>query len=221
MKKSLIILIALIFSISGYANSNGYMGLNVGLKYSASLPAGIFNPKYKFVVGHDAEIEYTFKKNWSVVGIYELFKANIETISEINSFSDEFDTRKQTLNFTSHKIGFSFRKYPKKRVSIAPLGNYFGIGAGIILPHEANLSISFNTETNLSSESYTENQYTDFYIGFEAGRQYVIFDRMLIDVGMRIHLPLLTMYGNTTSSSNAPLSVNVFQVHVGIGSLLW
>ncbi|MGB1248478.1 MAG: hypothetical protein ACPG4Z_06300, partial [Chitinophagales bacterium] len=130
-----------------------------------------------------------------------------------------------------HTIGLAYRFYSKKRSAFAPYGNYFGYRTGVIIGNVSQYTDDRET-TPLLNPIYRiqEESFFSAYAGIEFGRQFVLFERLLLDVNFRANLPLNIFFSSIGGSSSNNIKKNahrdvlfseLFQFKIALGGLIF
>lgn len=174
----------------------GYLGLRCALTADATFSLGFLDKDERwkpFIASPTFDLEYAIRKNSSLVLHYNLKNTGGEVAHP----------------FTLHTFGFGYRSY--KSNSLAPLGPYLGIN--VLCSHYV-----FEKGT-----AFDESSQNVFGIQFDMGRHYVLFDRMLIDMGMKYGITFGGSKGvfdgvADHAAGNALLS-NLIMIKLGLGIL--
>lgn len=236
-----IILYTLIF-IASYATAQipGYQGLRFSVKYDC----GINHPILMGRTGslpmlyHNASIDYVVSRVWSVGVKYGYMTYNAPVPSKVlNSsldagdyyYGDIIDNKDLKGRYTQHTVGIIAKKFIKRKGYIAPVGRYITVGAY----YQYATDHFVKNLQDYNSGGYYENPRLQgfktiaHYGGITAGmgRNFVVANRLLFDLGFNINIALptrdvLAQNGDLKKAAYTDLLLrNLFHLYLGFGVL--
>ena len=110
--------------------------------------------------------------------------------------SSEFQLERQMV----HKIGIYSKMFSQRNGHIAPAGPYFVAGA-----HVHIIQSNFKARSEYYSSYTIKDKGVTFDIApfIGGGKQYIVADRLVLDVSMRISLPLINIVRNISGSAGS------------------
>lgn len=183
MKKIVFIFSAIIIIIPLYSQSvPGYQGkkLHVNAGVSLSPLTGVFyhwEEFGNFLPKFNVDAHYTLGRSGTL-------GANFDYRTEFILIQDYiFDGNQQPAHNTMMSVGLSYRHYAfKTSGSIAPLGIY------ALCELKFLNSVIADSVKNSSGKRGEFATYSTVYLSLGMGRQYIIFDKGIIDFGVKIGL---------------------------------
>jgi hypothetical protein len=211
MKKILIIL--LLSSITGFSQTwqeklheklslglskpnPGYLGKKLSIGYNFhmfpafSQPNDIQTKDFSWSLRHHISIENSFRKNASF--IYDVGFFSTYTDIEYNGFNNL-----ENQAISALQINMGYKWYVDH---FAPLGNYLEFRSGFMFPRISDVSLDNDPNTALNG-TISGGTAVIFNFGFGYGVQRVLFDQVLVGMGLDINIgiPGLGRRGNVVS----------------------
>jgi len=215
MKKILVTLLAVFASLVLKAQY-GYLGKSVYLDYNVHSSLIIYNPVFKdepnilqqlFNFNHEISLHKVLNRKREVYGFYNYGRSAFDVNDNVNgSFFSSGDNNKLAL----HTFGAGFRFYHSgvrnKKLSIAPLGKYFDFK-----PYIMSLVTSY--KENKEAELQKVRRLTSLGLTLGFGRQTVWFDRVTINYGLELGMPLDGFFAIRTELSNVTPDLNPTEIY--------
>lgn len=230
MKKTLLLLFLLAVLVLP-AQIPGYMGLKFGVKYECGFMHPIFVGRQGKLpmLYNNVSLEYVIGRAWTAGIKYGFMTYNAPPDKKVynedpygNSVDYPTGRYEHKGRYNQHTIGVLFRKYVNGKGYLAPVGRYWTMG--FYYQYAKN-----TIYTNLTDvENYSLKVYKGVShlpgITLGMGRQYVIANRMLIDVGFNLNFTLYAVrhplwYADRSAVFREVFGRNVFQVYLGLGAL--
>lgn len=228
MIKNWLIVLLVFLSAGAMAQVPGYMGLKFSVKYDA----GIMEPPIVGRTGvlpmlyNNVSADYVVSRYVSV-GIKYCFMT-YNAPPQVSQFSDGlYNPADYKGRFTEHTVAIIVKRFFKRSGFIAPVGRYLTFGA--YYQH----AVSKEATTYLNGDNITYDnvippqgfkgtaEYGGIILG--CGRNFVVANRMLIDFGFNVNVPL-AIPGEITASKtltvyNDVVLRNLLQIYLGLGVL--
>lgn len=228
-----------VLSVSAQRKAPGYMGKRFLLKYDQGISwslggdaRGIPNLFYTL----QGDLAITTK--WSVGAEYSFMTRKYEKkLGQPGGYWANANERYYRLDRTyAHRVGIYAKMFSQRNGHIAPAGPYFSMGMNLFFVQ--GYYSRFNTQSYTGNKSREQKLSIDFGPTIGGGKQYVIANRMVISVDLRITLPLIGMARSFNSAAEIenPAKVqqnsldrwtlwpntqaNFIELRVGLGTLL-
>lgn len=222
-------------SVSAQRKAPGYMGKRFLLKYDQGFSwsfGGDARGIPNFFYTLQGDLAVTTK--WSVGAEYSFMTRKYDKIISANNYYyDDYPNLSYRLGRTyMHRIGIYGKLFSQRNGHIAPAGPYFLMGLNV---HLVQGTYRYNTYSSVQQKRLT----FDFAPTFGGGKQYVIANRMVMSVDLRISVPLIGLartINNETGIGNeygkggyASLDrgilwpntqANFIELRIGLGTLL-
>ena len=229
LMKHILLYILLFTGLAGFCQVPGYMGL----KFSVNYDAGLMHP---IIVGrtgtlpmlyHNVSVDYVVTRSVSIGVKYCFMTYNAP--AEVGQFEgSDFNNQDYKGRYTQHTVAFMVKRFFRNRGFIAPVGRYmsFGLYYQYATDRSATTFVNGNNAVYDHSPAPTGFKGTANYGGFilGVGRNFIVANRMIIDFGGNINVPLSYIIGPELSTEKGTVFRdvvlrNLLQVHLGLGVL--
>jgi hypothetical protein len=222
-KKYIAYIAVLTIALTAQAQAPGYMGKKVTVQYSG--PVGISFPSYdeyeaddvpfmKLLYRHDLSVDYALSKSLCAGISFKhssptVYAATYTSLVDPDSYERfaYFDDFEFKINMLSAYVEFfSYNKWG----AIAPLGAY----------KRLELGLASVTAEPLNNRSIPDSYYDYFYMNnledvgefekismipcilYTSGKQWIYFDKMIVDLGTQFGIPLTSGLFSALDDSN-------------------
>lgn len=245
MKKLILFILLLVTTQSIWAKKiPGYMGMKCYIQYQGGLNPQWYNLDYSYrpYLFHNVQAGYVVSRKHEVGLMYTRIDYSSGFYAASSSY-DYYNNSTTTVNyrgFTGNNLTAYIKFFRSRKGFISPLGRYCLLGINYMMTTDR-----FHTTTDGSgSYSYRNIVVKSHDIGFTfgVGRNIILFNRMMISVEGDLNIPISTGIRAATSAtglgSGLPglgaspnfykhqnaldaMLVNIIQIKIGIGSLLF
>ncbi len=231
MKKTVLVIIIVIFSASLFAQVSGYMGKRLSIEYNNMFLSALRNPTngnynhtdrafnriLKFNTRNNISLDYVISRRRSIGIGADFFKTRFTLYKSFDlTYIDMFGQEKETstsistipvCNISSTCFNLHYTFFNKE--ALAPLGRYGQIEFGLIRYVSTydkdkvieKLEKHYNEITEISIEDNNISLTT--YMGFTLGRKRVYFNRLIVNSGIQICvIPEVFSLRNIFSNNN-------------------
>lgn len=215
MKSSLILFCCCLFSLVGIGQRTapGYMGKRHVLKYDQGI-------SWDFSSGNKSPIPFLFhtlqfdkaitKKTSFGVEYSFMYRKYKNVYTDIVQYDNNSrnDYRFKLNRSFSNKVGVYMKLFSQRNGHIAPAGPYMTVGLNIhlLLTNYNTIQKTYNSGGSLLSTTTTNSNrmFFDFAPHIGGGKQYIVSNKFVLDVSMRISIPTLglfqgAIFGNPTT----------------------
>lgn len=226
MKKQILTGSLFFLLLTAFADVPGYMGLKLLVKYDAGLmhPAIVGRNGSLPSLHNNLSIECAVSRAW-VLGVRYGFMT-YNHAPDRNSFYPNttldwgVNINDYKARLTQHSVSVYAKKFPYKKGFIAPYGRYFLLG----------MYYQYATDFDSRLTGYTDgsrivrSQKATAHFGgimLGAGRNFIVADRVVIDFGFVINVPLTIFPNYNYAEFNKNIILrNLLQLNLGIGVLV-
>lgn len=229
-----ILALLLVLNIATQAQIPGYQGLRFIAKYNCGINhPGLFGrPGRLPAVFHIASLEYTVSRQWAIGINYGFMFYNDapapKTLFASNESYNKINRSDFKGKYLQHTTSIYGKYYIKRRGFIAPVGPY--VIAGLYYQYSRNIFYSPpETQYTPGTRPIQQNNIIAHHMGihFGMGRNFVVLNRMVIDLGFTLNLtapnPAIVAEsgfgGSQRVAYNDLILRNLFQLHLGLGVL--
>ena len=231
MKKIYLAIIVSLLCRFSFGQVPGYMGLKFSVKYDAGimLPAVVGRTGALPMLFNNVSADYIVNRHVSV-GVKYCFMTYNAPAEPIQFSNSDYSNKDYKGRFTEHTAAVIVKLFPKRAGFIAPFGRYasFGVYYQHVTDNEATVYAGGNFiggEPGGNSPSGFKGiaNYGGFIIG--GGRNYIVANRLIIDLGCNINVPLgivnfLTDAGTEKVTIYRDVALrNLLQLYLGFGVL--
>ena len=204
MKKILVITFFLIYGYSFGAKIPGYRGLRFSLQYHFALSPQWrdFSNSPMPYLSHNAQIGYVVSRKHEVGISY----TRLDYSSNCNFFVPTGDQASDAIHhrsFSGNNVLVYVKFFRSNKGFIAPLGRYTLLGLGY--EYSVNrFSVNSSDYSSGSSQDYTKTMVAkshDLHVTLGMGRNFILFNRMLLSIEGDINVPITSGIRAATTSS--------------------
>lgn len=228
MKKILVTLLTLL-SIYVSAQVPGYQGKRFYVKYNCGIShPGMFGRNGKLpAVTHHGSIDYVITRTWALSLGYNFMTYKTPGNERLLDGIANPNIKSNMGRYTQHVVSISGKHFFKRRGFIAPTGPYINMGLYYQytdIRYNEGQSSDVNYYYSIKSIAYKKSTLHYGGIVFGMGRNFIVANRILFDLGFVFHatLPPPNQLSGGTTETILYRDVafrNLFQLHVGIGLL--
>ncbi len=199
MKKNLSILVLLLLTVTLKAQVPGYMGKKFSAGYDFHFYFGgidpdariydatynLYQPSIFFNKFHEVHADYVLSKKYSVGLAYQFFKTGQFYAESGNSPGYGYYSASNYLNMSCSSIMVNNKFFfYNNGTALAPIGNYGQIGVGVVTARSVAKVVGSDYSTIAINKFVTHENVNTPIIAFGLGNQSLLFDRLIIDVGV-------------------------------------
>ena len=227
MKNTIVLIVLFFFMKEANAQVSGYMGKKFSISYAGGIGVphlSILNEEFKALlpINHALRLEYVYNNNSAVVFRYKLgMNAGMNDISNFRYVNFE-----EKYKFYSHTYSIMAKFYRKN--ALAPIGSYSTVGFGF-----QNLVLKDMIRPNYITNDITLQNYSqyDVILHYGIGRNWIVFDRMLLGFHFETSMPFASLagiftiddykngYKSTSISNKFNFSNEILRLSMNIGFL--
>jgi hypothetical protein len=237
------ILFLILFSISSFAAKiPGYRGLRFSAQYQLGISPQWNNLTMSVMpyLTHNLQLGYVVSRKHEIGIQYSRIDYSSNVVMNFPNYSANSLVMIDQRDFTGNNVMVYAKFFRQRKGFIAPLGRYFLLGLSYQNSRD-RFRVTQDDNSSLSSPHYTIAQSHDLALTVGVGRNFILFNRMLLTIEGDLNIPVSSGIRASLSRNDSSglgtgigkpdafkynnavdvLLMNLVQIKIGLGALIF